>query len=137
MHHTTRFLILVYKASLQDGSSSLTKTSGVAIVLKKLLDNYYFTLHENEAHIRKRRIYCHTHMKQHLLKEGSNNLKISQLVPGSTRCKTCECMLKDDVPESFFGEKYLSDSSNYVRLNERQPPYTCNRHITLSQWRPS
>ena len=103
-----------YKVHPTDESSRCTKISGVAIVLKEFLlalDNYSVP-HESEKQIRKRirkRSDCQSHMKQFFLRKGYKSSKICRLDPASTKCKTCICIPRTDVPDSFF-ESFSNDS---------------------------
>ena len=96
-----------YKIHPTDGSSKCTKISGVAIVLKEFLLalDKYSVRHESEKQIRKcirKRSDCHSHTKQFFQKKGFKSNKICRLVPASTKCKTCICIPRTDVPASFF-----------------------------------
>ena len=102
-----------YKTQSKKMLSGGNKISGVAIVLKDFLlalDNYGIT-HESEKQIRQRirkRSDCQTHMKQFFLKKGYKSNKICRWIPSSTKCKTCICIPRTDVPDSFF--EFLSDN---------------------------
>ena len=88
-----------------------SKISGVAIVLKdflQALDTYgipHVSENQIRQHIRKRSDY-QTHMKQYFLRKG---YKSNRWIPSSTKCKTCICIPRTDVPDTFF--ESLSDNS--------------------------
>ena len=97
------------KYKVQSSCHADTRISGVAITLKEFLcklDNYSIPHHSEKIIrqvIRKRSNYL-SHSKQFFLKEDSDPslTSISRLMPGSTRCKTCICMPKQDIPEGFL-----------------------------------
>ena len=69
---------------------------------------------ENQTRQRvRKRSDCQTHMKQFFLRKGCKNNRICRWIPSSTKCKTCICILRTDVPDTFF-ESLSDNSENYI-----------------------
>ena len=97
--------------------SERERMKGVAIRLKEFLGKLdkYSIAHDTERNLRKwirGNDLCNSYMKQYFLRSNSTHTKILRSAPGTTCCKTCVCIAKQYIPDSFF--ECFSGECTYV-----------------------